>query len=199
MRLYHFSDDPRISSFEPRPVRVAVERPLGSEWLNGPLVWATDDAHEILYLFPRECPRIVLWPTGETTAEDYELWWQGSKAKRLVYIERLWLERLTTGTTYRYEMPNEPFESIGDVGMWVSRKRVQPLRVDALDNLVGELEARDVELRMVDNLVPLKGVWQTTLPASGIRLRNARGWGKPGWTHSRKGRNVSITEPELGN
>ncbi|HMG50328.1 MAG TPA: hypothetical protein VK597_07005, partial [Inquilinus sp.] len=62
MRLFHFSDDPAIERFEPRPVRVPSARPAGREWLNGPLVWAIDDAHQMLYLFPRDCPRILAWP-----------------------------------------------------------------------------------------------------------------------------------------
>lgn len=52
MRLFHYSDDPGIAVFEPRPVRVPVDRPRGQEWLNGPLVWAIDGPHGILYPFP---------------------------------------------------------------------------------------------------------------------------------------------------
>ena len=192
MRLYHFSDDPRIEVFVPRSVRVPVNRPAGSEWLNGPLVWAIDADHQIMYLFPRECPRILLWPTDETKGEDRELWWQGSKAKRLAYIEQAWFERLATGTIYRYEMPSVAFEDLNDAGMWVTKGSVRPLRRDTLTDLTAELRARDVELRVVESLTPLEGVWQTTLHASGIRLRNAQGWGKPGWTHSKRGRKVVI-------
>jgi hypothetical protein len=39
MRLFHFSDDPSINLFTPRPVRVPSSRRPGMEWLNGPLVW----------------------------------------------------------------------------------------------------------------------------------------------------------------
>jgi len=67
MRLFHFSDDPRIEVFEPRSPRVLAVRPSGQQWLNGPLVWAIDESHSILYLFPRECPRVVIWPTRQTT------------------------------------------------------------------------------------------------------------------------------------
>lgn len=192
MRLYHFSDDPRIEVFVPRSVRVPAKRPAGSDWLNGPLVWAIDDDHQIMYLFPRECPRILLWPTDETKVEDREIWWQGSKAKRLAYIEQVWFEPLATGTIYRYEMPGEAFEDLDDAGMWVTKEPVRPLRRDTLTDLTAELRARDVELRVVESLTPLKGVWQTTLHASGIRLRNAQGWGKPSWTHSKGGRKVVI-------
>jgi hypothetical protein len=68
------------------------------------------------------------------------------------------------------------FGDIGDVGMWVSRTEVAPLRVDAPRDLAAELKAQNVELRVVKSLVPLRNVWQTSLPASGIRLRNAEGW-----------------------
>jgi hypothetical protein len=44
MRLFHFTDDPTIKVFEPRPVQVPVGRPKGFEWLNGALVWAIDEA-----------------------------------------------------------------------------------------------------------------------------------------------------------
>jgi hypothetical protein len=33
-----------------------------------------------------------------------------------------------------------------------------------------------VELRVMESLLPLRGVWDSSLHASGIRLRNARGW-----------------------
>ncbi|WP_374044880.1 DUF6886 family protein [uncultured Pantoea sp.] len=54
MRLFHFSDNPDISVFRPRPLRIHVDRPAGQEWLNGSLIWATDEAYELLYLFPRD-------------------------------------------------------------------------------------------------------------------------------------------------
>src|ERR1700677_3242473 len=94
MRLFHFSDDPGIALFTPRPIRVPVERPPGQEWLNGPLVWAIDQEHELLYLFPRECPRIVVWPTATSTAEDWDAWRGGSDCRAVAHIERAWLERL---------------------------------------------------------------------------------------------------------
>lgn len=57
--LYHFSDDPGITRFVPRALK--KQRPSEQEWLNGPLVWAISEAFAFLYLFPRDCPRIVTW------------------------------------------------------------------------------------------------------------------------------------------
>lgn len=179
MRLFHFSDDPGIGNFEPRPVRVPAARPPGQEWLNGPLVWAIDEAHEHLYLFPRECPRILIWGTATTSQADRDAWFADQPHKAIAFVERAWLGRLEAGLIYRYEMPPAGFQAVEDVGMWVSPGAVRPSRVEAMSSLPRELAARNVELRVVESLVPLKGLWSTSLHASGIRLRNAQGWAAP--------------------
>ena len=179
MRLFHFSDDPEIGSFEPRPVLVPAARPAGQEWLNGPLVWAIDEAHEHLYLFPRACPRILIWATPTTSQADRDEWFGDRPHKAIAFVERAWLERLEAALVYRYEMPPTGFLEVGDIGMWVSPQAVQANRVEPLSGLPRELSARNVELRVVDSLVPLKGLWRTSLHASGIRLRNAQGWAAP--------------------
>ena len=177
MRLFHFSEDPGIGLFEPRRVRVPMDRAAGQEWLNGPLVWAIDEAHDILYLFPRECPRILIWPTSRTTADDRARWFGDSRARAIAFIEERWTARLRMASVNRYHLPNATFEDLGDVGMWVSRPAVAPLGVQALRSLPHALEARNVELRPMPTLTPLRDIWSTTLHASGIRLRNAAGWG----------------------
>ena len=179
MRLFHFSDDPAIALFEPRPVRVPAARAPGREWLNGPLVWATDEAHAILYLFPRNCPRIVVWPTARTTAEDRARWMGPTPARAVAYVEAAWVGRLQGATVHRYDLPPGRFEDVGDTGMWVSRAAVRPAAVRALDALHTRLSAAGVELRALERLAPLRPVWSSTLHASGIRLRNAVDWNKP--------------------
>ncbi len=171
MRLFHFSDDPTIGVFEPRPVRVPSERLQGREWLNGPLVWAIDDIHDFMYLFPRDCPRILVWATPETSEEDRRLLgdWRGT-----AYIESAWLERLQAATIHRYEMPLEGFEDLQDAGMWVSRIAVVPLAFTALSRLDREFASRGIELKVVDSLTPAKALRETTLHVSAIRIRNAR-------------------------
>jgi hypothetical protein len=71
-RLFHFSEDATIESFVPRSVEVPTPRPPGDEWLNDPLVWAVTEDKQATYLFPRDCPRIVLWLTPTTTPYDTE-------------------------------------------------------------------------------------------------------------------------------
>ena len=175
-RLFHFSDDPSIARFIPRPVAVPSARPAGRDWLNGPLVWAIEERRQYLYLFPRDCPRILLWPAARTRAEDLALWWENRTCAAVAHIEEAWFERLKTAVLHRYELPAEAFEDLDDAGMWVAREAVTPLAVEALSDLPGVLAALDVELRVMPSLLPLKGVWETSLHASGVRLRNAAGW-----------------------
>jgi hypothetical protein len=52
MRLFHFSEDAEIISFKPRVIAVSTQRRNGEDWLNDPLVWAIDERHQFLYLFP---------------------------------------------------------------------------------------------------------------------------------------------------
>ena len=160
--------------FEPRAVRVPSARPEGREWLNGPLVWAIDADHAFIYLFPRDCPRIVIWATPESSAAD-KAEWLGA-ARVVAYIEAAWLERLKSATLTRYEFAAEGFESLDDAGMWVSRQRTAIIGREQIADLPGALAAAGVTLRIVDSLPPLRAVWQSSLHASGIRLRNAAGW-----------------------
>lgn len=176
MRLFHFSDDPAIERFEPRPVRVPSQRPAGREWLNGPLVWAIDDWHAPMYLFPRDCPRILIWPTPATSLADLERWWGERECRMIAHVEWAWFKALSSGVLYRYELPLEAFESLDDAGMWVARQGVTPTAREVIDDLPAALRGNGVELRLMDDLTPLKGVWSSGLHASGVRLRNALNW-----------------------
>jgi hypothetical protein len=184
--LFHFSEDPTIEVFEPRPVRVPAERPPGQDWLNGALVWAIDAWHAPMYFFPRDCPRVLLWKLPDTTDADLDRWWRGERGRRMqAHIEAAWLQRLRSATLYRYVFATDPFERLQDVGMYVARVAVRPLAVEPVGDLEAALAAADVELHVLDDLLPLKGVWESSLHASGVRLRNAAGWGGPGWPHTR--------------
>ncbi|WP_313235771.1 DUF6886 family protein [Delftia acidovorans] len=178
MQLFHFSEDGDIRQFQPRPVLKAAPRRQGQEWLNGPLVWAIAQTHQRLYLFPRECPRIVIWPHEHSTSEDKAQWLNAlpDGALAVAYVETAWAARLQAARIHRYELPADTFESLEDAGMYVSRQAVQPLRRDLLVDLPQALAECGTELRIVDSLQPLRGVWDSSLHASGIRLRNAASW-----------------------
>jgi hypothetical protein len=168
--LYHFSEEPGITRFDPRTTPARPE-------ITVPLVWAIDEPHQFMYLFPRDCPRILLWPLPATTDEDRQRWFGRSEARALAHIEYGWLDRLRSTRLYRYAVPAEAFESLDDAGMWVARTSVVPDRVDVIDDPVEALRAQGVELRVLDRLAPLYGLWETTtLHWSAIRMRNARDW-----------------------
>lgn len=175
MRLYHFSDDRQIGIFRPRPVLVPSPRVAGMEWLNGPLVWAIEAERDFLYHFPRECPRIVIWATEHSDPHDRARWLGQHRAA--AYIERQWLQACATAVLHRYQLPPETFATLDDAGMWVSRVPVTPVACTRLTDLPGSLTTRNVDLRVVDSLPPLRHLWATSLHTSGIRLRNAAGWG----------------------
>ena len=124
--LFHFSEDPAIRVFAPRPVRVGVDRGQAGAWLNGPLVWAIDAAHSLLYLFPRDCPRIVIWPTERTTPEDRRAWFGDVTDRAVAYVEEAWSERIATAAIQRYRMPAETFEPTGEPGTWGLSKPGRP-------------------------------------------------------------------------
>jgi hypothetical protein len=174
MRLFHFSEDSAITTFVPRSVLVPSKRAPGMEWLNSPLVWAIEERVDFMHLFPRDCPRILIWATEQTNKADQMKWLGGYRAA--AYIERERLADLAIATIHRYDLPPDSFEDLHDAGMWVSRVAVKPLRCDALFDLPSIFAPRGVDLRVVNSLLPLRPLWETTLHASGIRLRNAKGW-----------------------
>lgn len=176
-RLFHFSDNPAIEVFEPRPVRVPAPRPKGMGWLNGPLIWAIDDAHSPLYLFPRDCPRIIMWRTPETSAVDAARFLEPT-ARMTAYVERKWATHIEETILFRYELPTGPFADLNNAGLHVAHIRVKPLSCERLSNLTSQLAIARVKLRTVASLTPLRDAWNSSLHVSGIRLRNAIGWVK---------------------
>jgi RimJ/RimL family protein N-acetyltransferase len=178
--LFHFSEDPGIEVFRPRPVRVPSQRPPGLDWHNGPLVWAVDEWHSPMFFFPRDCPRVLLWRTPQTTDSDLDHWWRGDRGRRMqAHIEAGWLGRLRTTRLYRYAFDAAAFERIdadGGPGYYVARSSVRPLERAPLDDLEAALEGADVELHVMDDLLPFNGAWESSVHFSGSRLRNAIGW-----------------------
>jgi hypothetical protein len=176
MRLFHFSEDPSITVFEPRLVSVATARASGQSWLNGPLVWAIEERFQAMYLFPRDCPRIVVFRKADSSLSDVEHWFGTRDCVAIAHIEWDWFERLAATTLYRYDLPTVTFEDLNDAGMHVSRTSVRPVGVTALSRPLDILRDAGVELRIMRRLTPLRRAWDTSLHVSGIRLRNAQDW-----------------------
>ena len=161
--LFHVSEEPGIERFEPR----ALED--GSE----PVVWAIDADRLRNYLLPRECPRVTYYAGSQTTASDVQRFLGSSLA--VVAVEGAWLERLRFCRLYCYHLRTDTFECIDEcAGYFVSRASVAPTRVEVFDDVLGELVKRNVEVRFMPNLWPLRdAVVASSLQFSLIRMRNA--------------------------
>ena len=173
MQLFHFSDAGGIKVFTPRPVQIASPRAEGREWLNGPLVWAIDDWHAPMYLFPRDCPRVFAWPTDATTAPDRQAFTAITSCRMVAHIEKRWFDRLSRAKLFRYTLRADGFESLDDAGMWVARDAVTPTSVERIEDLPRALERAGVELRILPSLQTLQPLWSTSLHVSAIRMRNS--------------------------
>ncbi len=174
--LYHFSENGKILQFTPRRVKVPAKRAEGMEWLNGKLVWAIDSPHSPLYLFPRECPRIIIWRQPQSKAKDVAAYWHDPSKHMVAYFEENWLERIQSTHLFRYALPSKSFVDLKDAGMHVSDQTVNPVNVQPVGNLLTALKDAGVEIRPIADLGGLKPAWNTSLHVSGIRLRNAQNW-----------------------
>jgi uncharacterized protein DUF6886 len=176
MPLYHFSEQPDIAVFEPR---IAP-----SSALREPLVWAIDDRRQVMYFFPRDCPRACFWPGQATTEGDRERFFGAVDARMIIAVEAVWLDRIRAMTLYRYTMPDASFAPAADdsSGHWISRQTVKPLAVEPVHDLLGAIVREGVELRITGSLIELwKAVIQSSLEFSGTRLRNASRWSTVDW------------------
>lgn len=164
--LWHFSEDPSLGVFRPRP---RVSDPGAA-----PLVWAVDTRHAPLYWFPRDCPRGCIWPASTTTAADRERFFGQSAASRIHVMESAWLERMRSCRVYAYQLPAATFRVHETGGYWVSEEPVEASDRVAVDDLVGRHADAGIELRVTPSLWPFwSRVAASTVEFSGVRLRNA--------------------------
>jgi hypothetical protein len=159
--LYHVSDNPGITRFEPRAIGDGP-----------PLVWAIDADHLCNYLLPRDCPRVCFRAGPSTTTEDVALL---DGATIVIAIEAVWEERVRTGSVAIYEMPVEGFTlTDATAGYWTTPDAVTPVGVRTVGDLPAELAAREVRLLVLPSLWTLADrVKASTLDFSLIRMRNA--------------------------
>ena len=162
-KVFHVSEEPDIDVFEPRKVDATGES----------FVWAIDDERLRNYLVPRDCPRVTFYAGPHTTAADRERFLGASPA--VVAIEAAWFERVRSCRLFCYHLPGETFESVDTTaGYFVSRTAVKPMSVTIVDDPLGAVLQRGVELRILPNLWSLRdAVIESTLEFSIIRWRNA--------------------------
>lgn len=161
--LYHVSEESGIDRFTPRA-------PGG---VGEPVVWAIDAAHLRNYLVPRDCPRVTFAAGPNTTEGDRQRFLGASRA--VVAIEAAWYSRLERCSLTCYEFGRENFACVDPgAGYYVSRQDVVPRGVRVIHDLIDELRARGVELRVLPSLWALHDeVAASSLEFSIIRMRNA--------------------------
>jgi hypothetical protein len=164
--IWHVSEDPAISRFEPHHRDGHAEDEL--------LVWAVDTRHLPLYWFPRECPRGTFWAHTATTDDDVACFLDGDRSRRVHAIEASWFDAFRSARVHAYRLPAGPFEPyLRAGGYWISREPVEPLELVALGDLAARHVEAGIELRLVPTLRPLwDRVIASSLEFSGIRLRN---------------------------
>jgi hypothetical protein len=167
--LYHFSDDPGITRFEPRPP------PSASSGVTDHVVWAVGGRLRHNYLLPRSCPRVTFYPGPSSAPADVARLMAGVSASHVVAIETGWMPALRHGRLYQYELPPDTFMTVDQgADYYISREPVIPLGMVTIDDLLGELLACDIELRVMPSLWPLRdAVVASSLHFSCIRMRNA--------------------------
>ena len=165
--LYHFSEDPHIERFVPHVPRTNPS--------HAPAVWAIDGEHAPLYWFPRECPRVAIWPRRDA---DYPMFRERlvTSARRLHAIESGWLDRMRTARIYRYEFDPEGFVPWTQAdGQWISHSNVAPVGVGEVGDLLAAHENAAIELRRVPTLWPLADIALAgEFDFSLVRMHNAQ-------------------------
>ena len=170
-RLYHVSDRPDIPLFEPRPARAGHPH-AGLP----PVVWAVGERLLHNYLLPRDCPRVTFYAAADSDPDDVARLLGTTAAGYIVAIESGWLDAVRATTLWLYELSPETFELLDPIAAYyVSRQPVRPLAVRCVDDLLGELARRGVELRVTPSLWPLRdALLASSLAFSFIRMGNAR-------------------------
>jgi hypothetical protein len=169
MALYHFSENPDIRRFTPKAPNHHPDAK--------PMVWAIDEWHSPLYLFPSDCPRVCFWPLTTTSTSDLDRYWLDPSLRMIIAIEARWLPALVEAQIYRYELPDESFIDCHDHGVFVSEGDVTPVGVEPLRPLIQELAESEVELRLCPSLAAIANqMMTTTLHWSLIRMKFAEGW-----------------------
>lgn len=173
MRLFHVSEESDISEFIPRiPDRNDLDKSIG-------LVWAIDEKRLPNFLTPRNCPRVTYHIGAKTSQMDRERYFSGKQVNHVVVIERDWLEAMKNTTLYLYEFDTTEFELQDEIaGYYVSKVKQVPIAKYAVNHLIDELQKRNVELQVVDNLWDIcNEIKRTTLNWSMCRMGYAKSIG----------------------
>jgi hypothetical protein len=170
-RLFHISEQPGISIFNPRP------SPSHFDNITGDVVFAISDHLLHNYLLPRDCPRVTFYTGDKTTAFDKQKFMDNTTASYVVALESGWYQQIKETTLNCYEFLPDDFMLIDEcAGYYVSYKPVVPIAVTVIDDIIAALLNRDIELRFMPSLIDIAdAVRDSSLQFSLIRMRNAKG------------------------
>lgn len=164
--LWHVSEDPGISRFEPHVP--------ATNQAAAPAVWAVDTRHLPMFWFPRDCPRGCIWIGLDTSAEDRRRFFGDTASGRIHVMESARLDRMRSTTLHLYRLPADHFHAHEVGGYWTSDVAVEPLERVRLDDLLGAHADAGIELRVTPSIWPWwNQVAASTVEFSGSRLRNA--------------------------
>jgi hypothetical protein len=167
--LYHYSEEPGIRRFVPRPATDSPE--------STPVVWAIDEQHAMNYWLPRECPRVIYRNSPAVNADDLARFFSSSTADAVIAVESGWLERIRATSLYEYTFASTSFESKDRMaGYSISYEPVEPITVQPAGGLIARILAcKDIELRFIPELHTIRDaiLLSSVDHFSIIRFRNA--------------------------
>ena len=165
--LYHFSEDLGIERFVPH---VPKTNPT-----HRAAVWAIDHDHAPLYWFPRDCPRVTIWPYNDAGLAVFQSRF-ATAARRLHAIESGWFERMCNARVYRYEFDAEGFQPWEEAnGQWIAEREVIPVSVEPVGDLIDAHHRTGIELRLTPSLWPLHDIaLEGEFDFSLVRMHNAQ-------------------------
>lgn len=164
--LWHYSEDPELSRFEPRTVPTNPEEP--------PAVWAVDTRHAPMFWFPRDCPRGCIWQVSTTSKKDEECFFGQTRSKRIHVVEGVWLPKIQNCKIYAYKLPKDAFKPHKVGGYWTASQTVEATERIKIDDLLNRHAEAGIELRITPTIWPFwNQVINSTVEFSGSRLRNA--------------------------
>jgi hypothetical protein len=163
--LFHYSEDPRISLFEPHVPRTNPN--------VAPAVWAIDGAHAPLYWFPRDCPRVTVW--ANTAAQRRRLGHLfGTNRSRVQAAPISWSDEIGACKLYEYRFEGADFDPWFEAeGQWISFRAVTPVEVVPVGNLFERHRTAKVDLRLEPSLGAIREqVVDSGLPFSIVRYKD---------------------------
>jgi hypothetical protein len=162
--LLHYSEDPRVSRFEPHVPRTNPDVAAA--------VWAIDEARAPLYWFPRDCPRVTVWANDAPQRRRLRQVF-GTEASRVQAAPISWSDEIVACRLYEYRFGATDFDPWPEAeGQWISHRTVTPLEVVPVGDLLLRHREAKVDLRLVPDLRAMREmVLDSGLPFSIVRYK----------------------------